>query len=353
MRYGDDDRQSSNVEDRRGQRGGGFRFPGGFNFPGRGQRGQRGRQIRIPMGGGRRGGFSLTTLIIIGVVMFFLGFNPLDLLRGATSGGGSAPDMSQIPRLPRTEGGRQVSTNDPFRIPGGRQQGQSRAQPGGQPGAQSTGGDDLAVFTKQVLADTEDVWRRVFQQIGKRYKEPTLVLYRGSTRSACGQGQAAMGPFYCPGDQRIYIDLSFYSELRRRFQAPGDFAQAYVIAHEVGHHIQYQFGIATRVQQMKRRVSRVDGNRIQVRMELQADCFAGVWANLNDRLKQRLEPGDIQEGLRAAAAIGDDMMQRRATGRVVPDAFTHGSSEQRVRWFRRGFDSGKIQDCDTFSASRI
>ena len=162
-----------------------------------------------------------------------------------------------------------------------------------------------------------------------------------------------MGPFYCPGDQRIYIALSFYSELRRRFQAPGDFAQAYVIAHEVGHHIQYQFGIATRVQQMKRRVSRVDGNRIQVRMELQADCFAGVWANLNDRLKQRLEPGDIQEGLRAAAAIGDDMMQRRATGRVVPDAFTHGSSEQRVRWFRRGFDSGKIQDCDTFSASRI
>ncbi|MEO1264073.1 MAG: neutral zinc metallopeptidase [Pseudomonadota bacterium] len=337
MRYGRDDRESSNVEDRRG-RGGGFRLPGGF--------GGRGRRIRLPMGGGRGGGFSITTLLIIGAIMLLFGFNPLDLLRGNFSGGGGgAPDYSQVPQLPRNDGGARTGsgrTGSPFQLPGG--SGQAQVPPGN---------DELATFTKRVLADTEDVWNRVFQQMGRRYEEPKLVIFSGATSTGCGMGQSAMGPFYCPLDRKIYIDLKFYRDLKQRFKAPGDFAQAYVIAHEVGHHIQLLLGIAQRVQEMKRRVSKTQSNAIQVRMELQADCIAGVWANLNDQLKNRLEQGDIQEGLNAASAIGDDMIQRRTTGRVVPDAFTHGSSEQRVRWFRRGFDSGRLQDCDTFNAQRI
>ncbi|MEO0672984.1 MAG: neutral zinc metallopeptidase [Pseudomonadota bacterium] len=337
MRYGDKDRESSNVEDRRG-RGGGFRFPGGLG-------GGRGRRIRIPMGGGRGGGFSITTLLIIGAIMFALGFNPLDLLRGGFGGGGSGqPNYTEAPQMPRLDRGQDTSArNSPFQFPG-----QTPSQSAGR-----SAEDELATFTKRVLADTEDVWNRVFQQLGKRYEEPKLVIFSGSTTTGCGVGQAAMGPFYCPLDRKIYIDLQFYRELKERFRAPGDFAQAYVIAHEVGHHIQLLLGIANWVQQTKQRLPKRQANAVQVRMELQADCIAGVWANLNDQLKNRLEPGDIEEGLNAASAIGDDMIQRRTTGRVVPDAFTHGSSEQRVRWFRKGFQSGRLQDCDTFNTREL
>jgi hypothetical protein len=178
-----------------------------------------------------------------------------------------------------------------------------------------------------------------------------MVLFSDATRTACGTGVAAMGPFYCPLDRKIYIDLAFYDQLKRRFDAPGDFAQAYVIAHEVGHHVQKLLGIADKVQELKATFDESDANALQVRMELQADCLAGVWANLNDQLRSRLEPGDVEEGLNAASQIGDDMVQRRTQGRIVPDAFTHGSSAQRVRWFRAGLESGDVAGCDTFNAS--
>ena len=217
----------------------------------------------------------------------------------------------------------------------------------------SASGDDWGVFTKRVLKDTEDVWTRVFRGFGKTYKKPTLVLYDGRTRTGCGLGQSAMGPFYCPADQKIYVDLVFYKELTSQFRAPGDFAQAYVISHEVGHHVQMLLGIATRVQRLKRSMGKTESNRLQVRMELQADCLAGVWASQLHNTKQRLETGDIEEGLRAARAIGDDMIQKRTMGRVVPHAFTHGSSAQRERWFRKGLSTGQIQQCDTFNAKQL
>ena len=216
----------------------------------------------------------------------------------------------------------------------------------------SAADNELADFVPVVLADTEDVWNQVFQQFGRDYREPKMVLYSGATRTACGLGQAAMGPFYCPLDEKIYLDLGFYRELQAKFRAPGDFAQAYVVAHEVGHHVQKLLGIADRVMQLKQRYPRA-ANQIQVRMELQADCLSGVWANLNDQLNNRLEPGDIREGLNAASAIGDDMIQRRQQGYVVPDAFTHGSSEQRVRWFQKGYKAGNMQVCDTFNAQDL
>jgi len=339
MRYDESDRRSRNVEDRRGRGGGGFRFPGLG-----GSRGRRGGRIRIPMGGGRGGGgLSITTLLIIGGIMLLFGINPLKFL-GQLGGGGGLPDFSQIPQMPQMDSGRR-SANNPFQYPG--------ASGSQVPGGSARPDDELAVFTERVLADTEDVWNRVFQQLGRRYQEPKLVMFTGSTPTACGMGQSAMGPFYCPADRKIYIDLGFYRELKQRFRAPGDFAQAYVIAHEVGHHIQLLLGIADQVQQTKRGLSRAQANQVQVRMELQADCFAGVWANLNDQLKNRLEPGDIKEGLNAASAIGDDMIQRRTTGRVVPEAFTHGTSEQRVRWFERGFSSGRVQECDTFRTRQL
>ncbi len=204
-------------------------------------------------------------------------------------------------------------------------------------------------FVKVVLADTEDTWRKLFEQQGKRYREPTVVLYRGAVRSACGLGQSAMGPFYCPGDQKVYLDLGFFDELARRHGAPGDFAQAYVIAHEIGHHVQNLLGTSDKVQQARRSLGKREGNKLSVRLELQADCYAGLWAHDAQRQRQLLEPGDIEEGLTAANAIGDDRLQREATGRVMPDAFTHGSSEQRVRWFTRGFKQGTLKACDTFA----
>jgi uncharacterized protein len=189
--------------------------------------------------------------------------------------------------------------------------------------------------------------------MGREYAEPRLVLFTGAVESACGFAEAAVGPFYCPGDRKLYIDLSFYRDLRERLGAPGDFAQAYVIAHEVGHHVQNLLGIAERVQASRRRLSRAEGNALQVRMELQADCFAGVWASNAQRARQILEAGDVEEGLNAAAAIGDDRLQRRAQGRVVPESFTHGSSAQRVRWFKRGLETGDPGECDTFAAAQL
>jgi len=313
MRYGEGDRESENVEDRRGQGGGVFGRGGGGG-------------LRIPLGGG---GFSFGTIILIGVVCLMLGINPLTLL----TGGGL-----EIPNMPRPD-----RQGGPQNVPG---------LPG--QGGVADDNDSKAQFVRQVLADTEDVWEQIFKGAGRQYPKPKLVLFRGATPTACGTGQSAMGPFYCPADKRVYIDLAFYDDLKRRFRAPGDFAQAYVIAHEIGHHVQTVLGISDRVQALKQRSSsEAQANLLQVKMELQADCFAGVWASLNHQMKNRLEPGDIESGLNAAAAIGDDRMQKQAQGYAVPESFTHGSSEQRMRWFKRGLDTGQTQACDTFNAPNL
>ena len=208
--------------------------------------------------------------------------------------------------------------------------------------------DPQAQFVSVVLADTEQTWAEIFSQRGSTYEPPTLVLFTDATQSACGVGQSAMGPFYCPTDRKVYLDLSFFRDLDARFGAPGDFAQAYVIAHEVGHHVQTLLGLSSRVSGARERASAREGNALSVRMELQADCYAGVWGHYAAR-RGLLEPGDAEEGLRAAAAIGDDRLQRQSQGRVVPESFTHGSSEDRQRWLRRGLDSGNIDACNTFA----
>jgi predicted metalloprotease len=207
--------------------------------------------------------------------------------------------------------------------------------------------DELGRFVSVVLEDTEKTWNTLFTQLGRDYQEPRLVLFTGATQSACGTGQAAMGPFYCPLDQRVYIDLAFYQHLRERFRAPGDFAQAYVIAHEVGHHVQNQLGIMQKMEAYRQRLSETQHNALMVRLELQADCFAGVWAHHANNRKL-LEAGDVDEAMTAAAAIGDDTIQRRTQGRIVPESFTHGTSEQRMRWFMTGMKSGQISACNTF-----
>ena len=208
-------------------------------------------------------------------------------------------------------------------------------------------------FVSVVLADTEDAWHAIFRELGDDYREPKLVLFRGAVQSACGFAQAAMGPFYCPGDQKVYIDLSFFEDLRRLHGAPGDFAQAYVIAHEIGHHVQNLIGISDRVQQARQRLGEAEGNELSVRLELQADCYAGVWANNAHRARQILEEGDIEEALRAANAIGDDRLQRQSRGYITPDSFTHGTSEQRMRWFKRGITTGSMQSCNTFATESL
>ena len=223
-------------------------------------------------------------------------------------------------------------------------QGETREAPKGAPA------DEMGQFVAKVLGSTESVWGKVFPQSGNTYRPPTLVLYDGQVRSACGMGQAAMGPFYCPGDEKLYIDLAFFRDLQTRFGAPGDFAQAYVIAHEVGHHVQNLAGTMRKSEAARGRSPGTEDNRASVRMELQADCYAGVWGHHAGTMNQ-LDAGDIAEALAAATAIGDDRLQKQTQGRVVPESFTHGSSEQRVRWFRRGMDSGRPADCDTFSAS--
>jgi uncharacterized protein len=214
---------------------------------------------------------------------------------------------------------------------------------------QKAADDQQAKFAKVVLADTEDVWTKLFADEGKTYQDPTLVLFSDQVESACGSASSAVGPFYCPGDGKVYLDLSFCQELRERFKAPGDFAVAYVIAHEVGHHVQNLYGISAKMENLRSRVSKTEYNKYSVKLELQADFLAGVWANHANQMKHILEPGDIEEALKAASAIGDDRLQKEATGRVVPDAFTHGTSAQRVYWFKKGFETGDIKQGDTFT----
>ena len=314
MRYDQSDEQSTNVEDRRSD-GGGDTGGGG---------------IQIPMGGG---GMGLTTMLIVGAIMLLFGLNPLDLLGGGSGGMPTPPSHTRVGNSGQSGGG--------FGIPGAN---------GGAGRVVANEADPMKVRVAQVLKDTEDVWTDVFQSMGKRYDPPRLVIFSRATRTGCGVGQTAMGPFYCPMDQKVYIDLAFYDELKRRFHAPGDFAEAYVIAHEVGHHVQTLLGISDRVQQLKARGNEKQNNAIQVRMELQADCYAGVWAARDYQLhKDRIQPGDIESGLNAAAQIGDDTLQKQAQGYVVPDAFTHGTSAQRVGWFKQGMTTGQVPSCDTFS----
>jgi len=308
-------RQSSNIEDQRGSGGGGF--GGGF---GRGM-----GRIRFPSGMsrgrvGKRAGFGGLGLVVVIVIALLLGVDPAALLTGTLGPGGG----QTVPRMaPQTA--------------------PQRSRP-----------DPLRDFVAVVLADTEDVWHAIFRQsLGGQYQEPRLVLFTGGVRSACGHAGSAVGPFYCPGDRKVYLDLGFFRTLRDRFQAPGDFAQAYVIAHEVGHHVQTLLGISSKVHEARARLPKAQANALSVRQELQADCFAGVWANHAERTKNILERGDIDEALNAASAIGDDTLQRQAQGTVVPDSFTHGTSSQRQRWFRRGFKEGQLQSCDTFKAKSL
>jgi len=292
MRW-EDERQSDNVEDRRGQGG---RF-GGMTV--------------------RRGGIGIGTIVLALLGGWVLGINPLEIL-GLIGG---------------VDGGPAVQAPAPS-APG--RQGVSPADPGGR-------------FVSTVLASTEDAWTEVFRRGGAQYRPPRLVMFTGATQTACGLGQSAIGPFYCPEDQTVNIDLGFYQMLQQRFKAPGDFAQAYVVAHEVGHHVQNLLGISDQVQTAQQRArSQEQANAYSVRLELQADCLAGVYGHFNE---QYLEPGDVEEGLRAAAAIGDDRLQRQSQGYVVPETFTHGTSEQRVRWFREGFRTGDTARCDTFRAA--
>lgn len=218
---------------------------------------------------------------------------------------------------------------------------------------QTVGQDPTSQFVSVVLADTETTWHEIFRRSGRTYEEPKLVLFSGAVQSACGFAQAAMGPFYCPGDRKVYIDLSFFEDMKNRFQAPGDFAQAYVIAHEVGHHVQNLLGITDQTQRAMQQMSKVEANQLSVRVELQADCFAGVWGCHADKVRNILESGDLEEALGAASAIGDDRIMKQTRGTIVPDAFTHGTSEQRVRWFKRGFESGDPGQCDAFNAKYL
>lgn len=294
MRW-DDFRRSDNVDDVRDQGGG-----GGFRFPGGG------------------GGIGIGGLIVVGLVSWALGIDPRLILGGLEmmQGGGSGYEQQQNPGQKR-----ELSQDE-------QQQGE---------------------FVRAVLAQTEDVWNDLFKQAGQQYQEPRLTLFSGVTRSACGRAQSAMGPFYCPEDQRVYMDTEFFAELSQKFRAPGDFARAYVIAHEIGHHVQNQLGIMGKAMNARQRArSEEESNAISVRVELQADCFAGVWANRAQAKFNIIEKGDVESALKAATAIGDDKLQQRAGGAVVPDSFTHGSSAQRVQWFRTGLQSGDPKSCNTF-----
>lgn len=295
----DNERESDNIEDRRNETGGG----GGGGFGG------------LPLGGGR--GLGLGTIAIAFVASWMLGINPMTVL-SLLSGGGS--EVAQTQQAPVTK-----------------------------PPAD----DKDARFVSVVLADTEDVWRDIFKQAGGQYRDPKLVLFSGQTPTACGTGQAAAGPFYCPGDEKVYIDLRFYQMLRDRFKAPGDFAQAYVIAHEVGHHVQKILGTSDKVDAARRRMSGTQFNQVSVRLELQADCYAGVWANHAQKMRNILEQGDIEEAMTAAAAVGDDNIQMSTRGTVAPESFTHGSSAQRTKWFNIGIQSGDMNRCNTFESSSL
>ncbi|HEX9172459.1 MAG TPA: neutral zinc metallopeptidase [Telluria sp.] len=289
-------RQSDNVEDRRGDGGGGG---GGFGI------------------GGRGVGIGAIAIALIGGAIF--GVDPSVILNVISGGGGGMPQVQQP----------QQGTN------------------------QAPATDRQTTFVRTVLADTEDVWTQLFKQQNASYVKPTLTLFEGRTSTACGTGQSASGPFYCPGDQKVYIDLDFYRTMQERFNVSGEFAQAYVIAHEVGHHVQNQLGISDQVHKAQERASEAQGNAMSVKLELQADCLAGVWAHHANKQRSVIEPGDVEAALRAATAIGDDALQKQSRGVVVPDSFTHGSSEQRVRWFSKGLKTGVVDDCDTFNARTL
>lgn len=292
--------RSSNIEDRRSQRVSGIR-------------GGSGGIIRLLPAVFRLLGFKSTAFLVIGIV----------ILAALT---GNLPTLLSLLGMPSSAP--TVSTSEPL---------------------QETAEEKERVeFVSVILADTEETWSTIFSENGQRYSPPKLVLFRGVVNSACGTAQSAMGPFYCPADQRVYIDLSFYDQLKNQFNAPGDFAQAYVIAHEVGHHIQTLLGISQQVNAARNKVSQIEWNKLSVKQELQADCFAGVWAYHANETRQLLEAGDLEEGLTAASAIGDDTLQKNSTGVVRPDSFTHGSSAQRVQWFRTGYESGNVDRCDTF-----
>ncbi|MBN8995577.1 MAG: neutral zinc metallopeptidase [Rhizobiales bacterium] len=305
-----DRRESSNIEDRRGDSGAG----GGFNLPG----GMGGPRMGLPGGGGGRLSFGgIGIVLVILAVAWFAGIDPTRLLGG---GGG-------------------------LQFPSG-----SGSGTGTETGQTGTPADQQGKFVASVLGDTEDAWTAIFKSMGKTYEPPTLVLFSGQTSSGCGTATASVGPFYCPNDHKLYIDLAFYDELSKRFGAPGDFAEAYVIAHEVGHHVQNLLGILPQVDAKRRQVSETESNELSVRLELQADCLAGVWGNSAQK-EGILEQGDFEEALNAAAAVGDDRLQKQGQGYVVPDSFTHGTSAQRAAWFKKGFQSGDINSCDTFSGS--
>ncbi len=296
----DDEQESSNIEDRRGQGGGGFGLGGGGG-------------LNI---GGR--GMGLGTIAIVIVVALVFGINPMSLLGG---GGGQG-------------------------VPSGQQIGQPQ-----QPADPARPASEADRFVAKVLRTTERTWETIFtNEIGQPYQPPRLVLFTGSVQSGCGAAQSAMGPFYCPADRKVYLDQSFFDELSRRFGAPGDFAAAYVIAHEVGHHVQNLLGVSGQAQEAQQRASKTRANAISVQVELQADCLAGVWAKDN---AGRIEPGDVDEAMRAATAIGDDTLQKAAQGVVVPESFTHGSSAQRTKWFMRGMTTGTVAGCDTFSGGAL
>ncbi|HQY72555.1 MAG TPA: neutral zinc metallopeptidase [Aestuariivirga sp.] len=324
----ENEKPSENVEDRRGQGGGMGR---GFGFP----RGGSGRGINIPMGGGR-GGFSISTLVMLVIVYFavkfIFGIDLLQVLNGGgvqVPGGGTSTEMT-IPR-----GNTDVADGD--------------VQGGATTTSTDVTGDAGKDFVARVLGSTERVWGGVFRQMGQTYQTPTLVLFTGFVQSACGSAQSQMGPFYCPRDSKVYIDLAFYQDMKNKLGADGDAAQGYVIAHEVGHHLQNIFGIADKVTQARMRASAEEGNVLSVRMELQADCFAGIWAKESNVF----EDGDIEEALNAANAIGDDRLQKKSQGYAVPDSFTHGTSEQRVRWFKTGFQATDLGQCDTFATDQL
>ena len=296
-----DRRQSSNVEDRRGRSPG---SPGGF--------GRGGRPIQIPLGRGVGGG-GISGIVILVVIFFALracGIDPMQILSGGPVGGGSNVAVDRVP------------------------------------GAQPT--DEEAQFVSVVLAETEDVWNGIFQAEGQTYRAPSMVLFSDQVQSACGFASSASGPFYCPGDSKVYIDLGFFRELSQKFGASGDFAQAYVVAHEVGHHVQNLIGVLPEFNRQRQRMSQTEANQMSTRVELQADCFAGIWAHFTAQ-KGLLEDGDIEEALNAAHQIGDDTLQRRTQGYVVPESFNHGTSEQRMTWFSNGFRNGRLADCDTFN----
>lgn len=321
----DDLPQSDNIEDRRSDEGGGG---GGFGMP------------------GGAGGLGIGAVVVLGIIGWALGIDPRLLIGGAEilTGGGGGSQYEQPYRDPRAQ-----------QMPQG---------PGGQARRTGAPSDEIGVFVSRVLGSTEVQWKDIFTKAGQRYRPPVLVMYRGQTSAPCGGvAQSAMGPFYCPADQKVYLDTSFFREIETRFRGCAgkacQFSQAYVIAHEIGHHVQNQLGILPKVQARQRSIDKVTANRMQVQVELQADCFAGVWANHENQNQKAqgkppfIEPSDVEAAMKTAAAIGDDTLQRKSTGHVVPDSFTHGSSEQRQRWFQTGLKEGTVAGCNTFASAGL